>query len=250
VAVTVAPLAEIVERVAPGLSDITVLIPPGASPVSYEPSMTSVRAAASADLYVSVGHPAFAWETSWLSGLIGADDAIVIPAAAGCGLIPDDPHVWLDLDCVRHTARRVAAAMQEAHPENMDFVAGSLASFLEAVDDLEAEADRVLAPHRGGSFLVLHPAWGYIAAAHDLQQISILEHGSGDAGPAELAAIVRRARELDLRDVLVQPEFSAEPAMMVASELGGSTVILDPLARDWVASYGRAIAVLAEHVRP
>jgi zinc transport system substrate-binding protein len=250
VAVTVPPLAEIVERVAPGLTDITVLIPPGASPVAYQPSMTSVRAAASADLYVSVGHPAFAWETTWLAGLVDGSETATISAAEGCSLIPDDPHVWLDLDCVRSTARRVAAAIQKARPESADLVTRSLTTFLATVDDLESTADRALSRHRGGSFLVLHPAWGYVAAAHDLQQISILEHGSGDAGPAELAAIVRRARRLDLRDVLVQPEFSAEPAMLVAAELGGSTVELDPLARDWASAYGRAIEVLAEHARP
>lgn len=250
VAVSVAPLADIVERTAPGLVHVTVLIPPGASPVAYEPSMTSVRVAASADLYVAVGHPAFAWEATWLSGLTLGDDVVLVSAAEGCPRIPDDPHVWLDLDCVRSTARRVAAAVQKARPDEGDVVAGGLESFLDLVDDLQSEADRALSPRRGGSFLVLHPAWGYVAAAYGLQQISILQHGSGDAGPAELADIVRRARRLDLRNVLAQPEFSPEPARLVALELGGSVVMLDPLARDWAAAYERAIEALAEYVRP
>lgn len=250
VAVTIAPLAGIVDRLAPDLVDVTVLIPPGASPVTYEPSMAAVTAAASAELYVSVGHSAFAWEEAWLSSLVGESGAIVVPSARDCFLIPDDPHVWLSLDCVRGTATRVAEAMRRARPETEDSVSASLARFLDVVDGLETEADRELAPHRGGSFLTLHPAWGYVARAHGLQQIALLEHGSGDAGPADLAEIVSRARQLGLRNVLVQPEFSGESAALVATELGGTTVTLDPLARDWVEAYGRATRVLAEEVRP
>lgn len=250
VAVTVAPLAGMVDRIAPGLAEVTVMIPPGASPVTYEPTLAGVTAAASADLYVSVGHPAFAWEATWLTGLLGEPETVVVRGAEECTSIPDDPHVWLALDCVRNTAGRIARALEQLRPEWSDSIASSLTAFLSLVDDLEAEADDTLGPLRGGSFLVLHPAWGYIAAAHDLEQIAILEHGSGDAGPAALAGIVRRAREIGLRDVLVQPEFSTGPATLVSSELGGTTVRLDPLGRDWPAMYRRAISVLADQVRP
>jgi zinc transport system substrate-binding protein len=250
VVVTVAPLAGLVDRIAPPHSEVTIMIPPGANPVTYEPSLSRVQAAASADLYVSVGHPAFIWESAWLAGLLERSDAVVISSAIGCELLPDDPHVWLSLECARSLAERLAAAIQRARPDAAESVASSLRELLEEMRALEVAADSALGSHRGGSFLVLHPAWGYIAREYGLEQISILDHGSGDAGPAELAAIVRRARELGLTDVVVQPEFSAEPGLLVAGELGGHTVTVDPLARDWAASFRGAVSVLAEQVVP
>jgi hypothetical protein len=51
-------------------------------------------------------------------------------------------------------------------------------------------------------------------------------------------------------DVIVQPQFSAEPATLVADELGGKTVMLDPLARDWATTVRETIRVLSEQVKP
>jgi zinc transport system substrate-binding protein len=250
VVVTVPPLAGLVDRVAPDQAVVTIMIPPGANPVTYEPSLSRVRAASSADLYVSVGHPAFIWESAWLAGLLEPADPVVISGAAGCDLLPDDPHVWMSMDCARSLAERIAAAVQSTRPSAAESVASSLADLLAEMDDLKAQADGALGSRRGASFLTLHPAWGYLAHEYGLEQIAILDHGSGDAGPAELAAIVRRARELGLSNVVVQPQFSAEPALLVAGELGGATVTLDPLTRDWAASFRRAVSVLSEQVRP
>lgn len=250
IVVTVAPLAGLVDRVAPELVDVTVLIPPGASPVTYEPSLSRVRAASSADLLVSVGHPAFAWEETWLSGLLASSQADLIRGSEGCDVIHDDPHVWLSLACARKIADRIAAAVVRMRPEAEDSVTASLARLSDEIDELGMTAESALSPHRGGGFVVLHPAWGYVANEHGLLQMAILDHGSGDAGPAALAAIVSRARELGLTDVIVQPQFSLEPALLVATELGGTTVMLDPLDRDWGASYQRTIEVLAEQVKP
>ena len=250
VVVTVAPLAGLVDRVAPGISRVTVMIPAGGSPVTYEPTLSRVRAASSADLYVAVAHPAFAWETTWLSGLVRQDEVPVISSADGCDVIPDDPHVWLSLPCARSIAERIARAVQRARPEAAESVAASLADLMEEMNDMRRVADSTLEPHRGGGFIVLHPAWGYLARDYDLQQMAILVHGAGDAGPAELATIVNQGRARGLADVVVQPQFSMEPARLVANELGGETVMLDPLARDWAASFGDAVRVLAEQARP
>jgi|GEM_PF-2698372 len=250
VVATVPPLAGIVDRVAPGLAEVTVLIPPGASPVTYEPSLATVREAARAQVYVSVGHPAFAWEAAWLPDLLSDSRARLISGADGCQVRPDDPHVWLSFSCARNMAEGIARAVTEARPEFADSIASALAAFLADLDDVAEHADRALEPHRGGSFVVLHPAWGYLASAHGIEQVAILEHGSGDAGPGELAAIVERARRLGVRNVIVQPQFSAGPARLVASELGGDTVTLDPLGRDVVLTLLTAIDVLAEQVSP
>jgi len=250
VVATVAPIAGLVDRIAPGIAEVTVMIPPGASPVTYEPSLSRVRAAASADLYVSVGHPAFAWENTWLAGLLEQGDAVVIPGSEDCAIVHDDPHVWLSLPCTRSIAERVAEAIRRARPEAAESIATSLAELLSEMDHLRFVADSALGSSRGGTFLTLHPAWGYLAEEYDLRQLAILEHGSGDAGPAALARVVGEARALGLTNVLVQPQFSAEAALLVAQELGGKPIVLDPLARDWSTSFLRTVHVLSDQVRP
>ena len=116
VAVTVTPLAGFVDAIAPEIAEVTVMIPAGANPVTHEPSLSQMRAAASADIYISVGHPAFAWEETWLRGLLGGGAVSVVTAGATCATNPSDPHVWLSLSCARAMARAIASAVTEARP--------------------------------------------------------------------------------------------------------------------------------------
>ena len=250
VAVTVAPLAGLVDRLAPPEALVTVMIPPGASPVTHEPSMSSLRAASEADVYVAVGHPAFTWERTWLAGLVGSGPTVVLSSAEGCELEPDDPHVWLSIPCARDVAGRIADTLGSQVPAEEAAIRDALSALEAEMDSLQAVGDRTLGARAGGSFVVLHPAWGYLARSYGLDQIAVLDHGSSDAGPSEFARIVERARDLGLVDVLVQPQFSHEAAALVARELGGEAVTLDPLTRDWVRLYGDAISVLSRVVRP
>jgi len=84
VAVTVLPLAGLVDRVAPGLVDVTVMIPAGANPVSYEPVLSDLRAASESSVYVGVGHAAFTWEKTWMAELLDRSGARRVEASSGC----------------------------------------------------------------------------------------------------------------------------------------------------------------------
>jgi zinc transport system substrate-binding protein len=247
VVVTVLPLAGIVDRVAPGLVETTAVIPAGANPVTYEPSLSDLREASAADLLFEVGHPALTWERTWIGGLASEGGGRVI-TAAHCPTSPDDPHVWLSPSCASMMAQVIAEAITAALPEAGDSIAAALDLFLAEIADVSREAEVTLGGRPGAAFLVLHPAWGYIARAYGLEQLAILDHGSGDAGPGRLAEVIERAKAEGLQNVIVQPQFSTEPAEIVARELGGRVVALDPLERDWCTGMRRAIQAIGSEV--
>lgn len=248
VAVTVLPLAGFVDRVAPGLVETTAVIPAGANPVTHEPSLSDLREVAAADLVIEVGHPAFTWERTWLAELDERTAATRVTAIRTCSIVPDDPHAWLSPTCAAEMARAIAGAIAAALPGSADSVRASLDRFLSDVREVSVEAEAAFGAEPGGAFLTLHPAWGYLARDYGLEQLSILDHGSGDAGPGRLAGVIERARANGVRNVIVQPQFSSQSARIVARELGGRIVSLDPLERDWVAGMRRAIAVLSLEV--
>lgn len=245
---TVLPLAGIVDRIAPDLVEVSVLIPPGANPVTHEPSLSHLRDASAADVIFQVGHPAFAWESTWLDDLAQSKAAVRVSVATDCAAVPDDPHVWLSPACARAMATTMADALVTVLPAARDSIRRSLDAFMAEVDDVSAVAGLRLAGRPGAAFLTLHPAWGYVAREYGLEQLAILEHGSGDTGPGELAAVIERARREGLRDVIAQPQFSAGPAELVADELGGRVLLLDPLTRDWSAGMREAIEVIGGEV--
>lgn len=247
VAVPVAPIAGLVEAVAPmGAVDVVVLVPPGANPATYEPALEALQRTAAARFYFGLGHPAFVFERTWLGGLLDGSDAERVPIFADCPLVQDDYHVWLSASCLGDAARRVAAALREALPSSAAEIDGRLSAFLARVAASDSLTRSRLESHRGEVFVVLHPAWGYLARPYGLHQLSILTHGTGDPGPGRVGELIERARRSGTRRVYIQPQFNRAPARLVAEEVGAELVLLNPLQRDPLAAIDEVTLALAE----
>ena len=251
VATSVLPIAGIVDRLLPpGAAELRVLVPPGASPHSFEPGMEQLAVIQRADLVLEVGHPAFAWESNWLDGLLAGTGTDRVRLSDGCAWLEDDPHVWLDPDCLHTLTERAAAALVGLFPERATEVRDRLEVLRR---EIAAEDDSIrasLSDLHGRAFLAQHAAWGYFARAYDLEQIAVLSHGSGDGGAARLAEVIDRARAAGIRTVFVQPQFSTEAARMVAREIGAGIRPLDPLRRDPLEALGETTEAVLEATAP
>ncbi len=245
VLVSVPPEAWMVESIAGERISVQVLLPPGASPHTYEPSIGRARQAASADLFLPIGHPRLGFEKAWMDALSRLGGPRVVPLGTDCRARPDDPHIWLSADCARSMARRAEAALASLLPPgDSAALRAGLDSTLEAMSRADRMADSLLAPFRGHTFLVFHPAWAYFAADHGLRQEAV-QSGSAEPGPGQLARVLSRIREEGLRVMFIQPGTTVGEAGRVARELGVSTRVLDPLERDWPALVVRAARELA-----
>jgi len=246
VLVSVPPQAWLVDRLAGERVDVRVMVPPGADPHVYEPTIEQMRAAAQASIYVQVGHPDFSFERVWFERFRAQNPSMrVVNGAQGVPLESDDPHLWTSVAAMRTMAIHTAAALAGVLPAEAGAVDARLEATLAELDTLDAEIRRMLAPCRGRPFLVFHPAWGYFAEAYDVHQIAI-EHDGKTPAPADLARIIAGARADGLRRVFVSPQTSPAAARVVAEEIGGEVVTIDPLARDWPDNLRRVAAAIRE----
>lgn len=117
VVVSVPPQAFFVERMAGELVNVAVMIPPGANPVTYEPTMRQLTVLTRATWYVKVGHPNFAFERAWLEKLLADSPGVqVVNASAGVRRQAGDPHVWVSPACACIMVTNTAAALIERMP--------------------------------------------------------------------------------------------------------------------------------------
>ena len=132
---------------------------------------------------------------------------------------------------IHDTFRRLDPAHAEEYERNYREFANDL-------DKLNEEIRAQLSPFAGRAFLVFHASWGYFADAYGLRQIPIEAEGK-EPGPRTLASIIDVAKTLGIKVVFVQAQFSRANAEMIAREIGGRVVAVDPLAEDYIENMRR-----------
>lgn len=245
VLVSVAPQAEFVRRLAGERVEVEVMIPPGATPETYEPTIEQLLQVQDAALYVKLGHPRFPFERTWLDSLL--DDRPDLPVAnASEGLEPSavDPHLWLSPRHARRMAANTAAALVRLLPDERAAIERNLKQLEAEIVALDRELREMLGAFRGASFLVLHPAWTYLAQEYGLEQLSIERDGKEPDAHA-LAALIERARAERIEVVFAAPQLDPSGAEVVADAIGGRVERLDPLAEDWEESLRNAARRIA-----
>lgn len=246
VAATIFPLADIARQVGGERVEVTTLLPPGASPHTFEPTPEQMRAMAAADVFISVGPGLDEWAARLSGGNRGDRvDVAVLETIPVSLLISEghadgvhdgdrhgvNPHVWLDPVLVRdHIAPAITRALTNAAPENRDYFAARLKDYQAALDGLDESfrtAVKTLADRR---FVSVHAAWTYLAKRYGLEQVAVVEAFPGKEPSARwIAGVVDTARRAKASAVLAEPQLSTQTAQVIAAEFGGRVVILDPL---------------------
>ena len=251
--VSILPQQYFVQQIGKNLVDVQVMVPPGASPATYEPRPAQMKALGQTKLYFSIGVP---FESVWLKkftdinstmAVVQTDDGIqkrfmknhvceetVSRPADGhehTEHIPD-PHIWLSPPLVMLQVRNILVGLQRIDPAHRAAYDENYRSFIQKLVVLDEQLRRLFADTPNKPFMVLHPAWGYFAQAYGLSQIPIETEGK-DPKPAQLGKLIDFARQNELKIILAQPQSSARFADQVAQAVNGKVVYADPLSPEW-----------------
>ncbi len=247
VLVSVVPQKYFVEKLAGGLADVSVLIPPGANPAAYEMSPSGMRVVNDADIWFTLG---LQREAAWIPEFSSINSSLrIVSTINGIARLPitrygipeqqdetgsrdPDPHVWLSPELVCLQAEVICEALCETDSINREVYTQNLALFLEEIDTLQFKIHGILDRYSGEGFMVFHPAWGYFADEFNLVQVPIEIAGS-EPSPGEMAQLISYGRSSSVKIVFVSPQFSEVSAETIAGEMGASVVFIDPLAPGW-----------------
>ena len=142
-----------------------------------------------------------------------------------------DPHIWTSPANAAIISQKVYETLANLDPDNADKYEANLNQLLADIATLQADINEALAARSGDQFMVFHPTWGYFAEEFGLVQIPIEAEGS-EPSAGELAEIITEAKELKIRVIFAQPEFSTRSAEFIADEIGGSVILISPLEED------------------
>lgn len=243
VAVTILPQAELVNKIGGERVAVSVLVPPGIDPHTYELSPGQLKKLSETELYIRVGHIDF--EKNWMDRIAGTNkEMLVIDSSQSIEIINGDPHIWLSPRLAKIQAENIARALQDIDPENREDYAQRLQSVQKELDQLDSDIAATLSPVSGSKFLVFHPSWGYFARDYGLEEIAIEKDGK-EPTAKELAELLSWAKNEDIKVIFASPQHSTREAEAVARELGGKVVIIDPLAGDYSANLKQVAETMA-----
>lgn len=241
--VSILPQAYFAEKVGGEHVQVSVLIPPGADPHTYEPTPQQMKDLARADLYLKVGTIEF--EELWMNRLTGVNpEMLVIDTSQSIALIDNDPHIWLSPDLAKLQAHSIYQALSEVDAANKSDYQRNLQAFQAEMDQLDQDIKEELKDIKHRELLVFHPAWRYFCADYGLKEIAIEKEGK-EPTAQEMAQIISDAKQKGIRAVIASPQHSTHEAEAIAHDLGGEVITVDPLARDYASNLRQVARELA-----
>jgi zinc transport system substrate-binding protein len=244
VAVTIPPVADFVNHVGGDLVEVTLMVPAGASPHTYEPTPGQLAAVGRADVYAKVGS-GVEFELAWLGKLLGQNSDIeVIDCSSGIEIIDGDPHIWNSPANAGRMVENIVEGLSAVDPAHAGVYRENGDAYRAELSQLHDYVVEQLAGATERHFLVYHPSFAYFATEYDLIQLAIEEEGKTTT-PQTLQQIIDLARQYNLHYVFVEPQFATAEAESVAEAIGGETMFIDPLPSSYIPNMRSVAAAIS-----
>ncbi|WP_292613194.1 metal ABC transporter solute-binding protein, Zn/Mn family [Methanobacterium sp. BAmetb5] len=252
VVVTVGPQEEFVKRVGGDRVNVTVMVPPGSDPHTYEPLAEQMKQVQNARIYFQVGSDV-EFELTWLDKLRSMNRQMkVVNTSAGIQLIPNtaeseegsDPHVWVSPKNAKIMVENIYQALVETDPQNRDYYTKNRDEYLSELDQLDKNITKTLSGKNNTPIMVYHPSWAYFCKDYNLQQLAIEKEGK-EPTSQDIVNLVDTARKEGIMVIFTSPEFSTANAQTIASEIGAKVVSVDPLSPNYLENMKKVAEAFA-----
>jgi len=250
VTVSIIPQKFFVDKIAGDWLSVNVMIPPGSSPATYEPTPMQMKELSKSQIYFRIGHITF--EKAWMDKLKSVNPNMkIVDTSEGLDLISEEafgnnklenqhthntgynPHIWLSPVLVKEQAKKIFNILKDEYPEHKEVMEANLKDFLIICDSVKENLDVKLKNANGTGYIVYHPVWSYLARDYNLKQIAI-EHNGKEPTADKLKYIIDFAKKNNIKIVFVQKEFSDIQAQTISKEIGGRVATMNPLDYNWL----------------
>lgn len=264
---TIPPLAFFIENIGSEKVEIETLIPPWGNPHTYEPSHKQMNILSKADLFVKAGS-GIEFELLWMKRLKALNKGMpVCDSSEGIHLIDisdsehedegdkdhhshhhKDPHIWLSPGNAVKMSQNILQAIIDIDPSSSEYYEKNSTILINNLLSLKKDIENKLENIKNRQFFIFHPAWGYFARDFDLLQIPV-EYSGKEPTPARMASLIKRARQENIKVIFSSPQFSKKNAEVIANEIDGDVVFIDPMAGDYLINLKHTAQLLLENMK-
>lgn len=264
VSATIFPLYDITKNIIGDIGEVNLILQPGQSPHTFDPSPSVIKEANASDLFIAIGHSLDPWVEK-VANSLGKE--VYIPDA-GIKLLEFghadehekreddhhdehedehaeehddhedehahehgdlDPHYWLSPENAKIIAGNIAKKLSAEFPEHEDVFMENLNSYVAQLDKNISNWNKQLAGVQG-EVITLHDAFSYFLEYANVELAGTIEPFAGkQPTPKFLAELQETVSEHDIKVVFGEPQLSKDVLLPFARDNGVTVSTLDPL---------------------
>ena len=239
-------VGDVVGRVGGDLIDLATLMGVGGDPHSYIATPADTAAIHDADVVFANGAGLEEFLDEMLDQAGGS--AIVVHVSDGLDLLTSegypeqeakeadhknegsDPHVWFNVQNVRHWTDVIGASLISLDPANAETYTTNATAYDKELGELDRWIVEMVAsiPEPRRMLVTNHPTFGYLADRYGLEQVGVVYPVSPSAEPSakEIAALEDAIRNRQVEALFTEETVSAKLAEQVALDTGVQVVAL------------------------
>lgn len=231
------PLYFFTSQIAGDRADVFNITPAGAEPHDYEPTTKDIIKIGNSQLLVLNGSKLEAWGDKIKDTLTGTNTKITVVSndlanqtIKEDGSVTKDAHIWLNPLLAKQEAEIIAQEIIKIDPENTNFYQTNLEALKNNLDNLDNKFKQGLSNCQIKDIITAHAAFGYLASAYALNQVSIAGLSPDEEpSPKKLAEVSDFAKINKIKYIFFESLVSPKLAETIAQETGAKTLILNPL---------------------
>ena len=241
-------LYEFTQNIGKEMVDVTLLVPMGADPHDWEPTIRDTERLQRSDVIIVNGIGYEHWIASLeLTGIAG----ILVDTSNGISTLDSakhdeekhdeekhdeekhgalDPHIWLNPVNAQLQVKNIANALSNSDPMNKNHYQSNAEIYNQELNLLDAKIRTELSGCKT-DFITFHDAFSYFSEEYDLTQHTIISStdSHGEVTLQTLENIISLARELNIKIIFAEESASTKTSQVIADEIGGKVLVLSPL---------------------
>ena len=237
VAVTIGPEVEWVNAVGGDKVSVTLMVPEGSDPHTYEPLPSQLAQVSNAKMYAEIGTP-LEFETNYMDKIRSTNpEMLIVNASNGIELIPNsaenesttmDPHVWTDPKNAMIMVNNIYNGLVEVDPKDKEYYQKNRDQYIQQLQELDKNTTKLLKGKQNTNILVYHPAFGYYARDYNLTQVGAMLNDE-EPSPQRIAMMVDIAKQNNITVLYNEPQYDPKFMQSIASQVGGQVLTVNDL---------------------
>lgn len=247
IAATIFPIYDIARNVAGENVEVELVMPPGASPHTFDPTPKTLTNLQGSAIIFSIGLGLDSWIDGIIDNVPGSkkvdlDKNIILLTNKGEEHDHDeqeehehdhgeyDPHYWLDPDNAVLIAREIEKELIKLDPKNKKVYEDNTENFVTKLNQEKQILENTLAGIKNKNLITFHDAFGYLADHFDLEVPTTFEPFPGkEPTPSYLQELQTDIDKYRVKAIFSEPQLDTTSLSQFARDNNLTIYTLDPI---------------------